>query len=234
MKLNNFLRDKRTMQAGGEAPAGAAVATEAPDAPAQEQAAAPDFSFIPEDFREGGNLNLEKFKAHYEGLAPKAEVPDAYDFTVPADLKIEGIPEGMSFAVDPAANEPLFAELNATLKELGAPKEAGSKIGALLAKYEAGKFAAQVAEQRAEFATLGTEAVATARLETVQRVLETSLPAEEAAALMGITKSAKALIGLEKLIGGKGLTSPTPLPSTAANEALTPLERLKLANSRTV
>lgn len=212
------------MQAGGEPPAGGAAAPEAQAtpavAPAQEQAAAPDFSFIPEAFREGGNLNVDAFKAHYEGLAPKAEVPDAYDFTVPADLKIEGIPEGMSFAVDPAANEPLFAELNATLKELGAPKEAGSKIGALLAKYEAGKFSAQVAEQKAEFATLGTEAVATARLETVQRVLETALPADEAAALMGITKSAKALIGLEKLIGPRGLSSPTPIPAAATQDPL--------------
>jgi len=217
MRLNNFLRDRRTWQASAEAPAASTASEEAPAAPID---AGPDFSFISEDFRPGGKLDTEAFKAHYEALSAKPEVPETYDFTLPKDLKFDGDLEGIEFSVDMVGNKPLFDELAATLKEMGAPADAAPKFSTLLAKYEASKMAAEVAAVSKEFASLGSDAVVTARIETVKRALETTLPANEAAAIMAVTKSKDAMIAIEKLLGSRGLSSPVTIPVAPPQDPL--------------
>lgn len=184
---------------------------------------------MPETFHVDGKPDLGKFAEHYSTLtaaeAARAEaaksIPEAYDFTLPADLKFEGLdlPEGFAFEMkaDDPAFQPLLAELGGMLKEMGAPADVAPKAAAMIAKYEAAKYSQLHASAKTEMASLGTPAQAEARLSTVQRLLQSKLPQEQAEALQGITMSAKALMAMETLLHANGAT-PLPVPPPASVE----------------
>jgi hypothetical protein len=198
----------------------------------------PDLSFIPADYLVDGKPDTGRFAAHYQELvaaqAQREPAPEAYDFAVPTDLAFEGVPEG--FAVEIKADDPefqpLFSELGDFLKEIGAPAAAGSKVAGLIAKYEAAKTRKGMAALQEEAKILGTPAQAQARVATVLRKLETMLPADQVQALQGIATSARAVMALEKIIGPKSMTPPTPQPNVG-DQNLTPYQRLQQANART-
>lgn len=234
MRLRKSWSNKLCRQAPGE-PAGGAVEPAVEPAAAPVAAAAPDYSFLPEAFIKDGAPDIEGFKAHYAELSKpveKAELPEAYDFTVSPDLKFDGLPEGMTIGIDAKdpAFAPLFDQLSGVLKELGAPADAGGKVASLLAQYEATKFGQSLKVQQAEMDTLG--ATAPARIEAVTRALQANLPADQVEAIQSFTKSAKALQALEKLLGPRSLTAPAQLANNAATEGMTPSQRLAYANSR--
>lgn len=205
------------MQAASESSPAAPVAAPPPEAAPAAAAPAPaaeaiDLSFVPEAFVKDGKPDLEAFKAHYADLSKAPEIPEAYEYAIPADLKFDGLPEGMIIAIDAKdpVMAPLFEDLTGILKGMKAPAESAQQITGLLAKYEAAKFTQALAVQQAEMDTLGPQA--TARIEAVTRTMETLLSADQVKALQGATKSAHALQALEKLLGPRGLTPPTPIP----------------------
>lgn len=210
MKPTNFWTDKIRWQVPGE-PSGGAPA----DPPAD---AAPDYSWIPADYQVDGKPDFAKFSEHYKDLTRAPEVPEAYDFAPPADLKFDGLPEGFKIEIDAKdpTMAPLFDELGAMLKGMNAPADAGQKVSGLLAKYEAAKYAEAVAAQTKEMESLGPQA--TARIEAVQRAMEAALPADQVAALKGVTMSAKALMAIEKLLSPRSLASPPPSPASVADD----------------
>lgn len=219
MNPSNWLKDKRTHQAPAD-PVGTTPAAES--APAETPAVAdagPDLSFIPADFHVDGKPDVGKFMENYKTLAEAAasrpEVPEAYEFAVPADLKLDipGLPEGFKVALDTESEtmKPLFGELGGVLKEIGAPKEAAGKLMGVLAKYEASRVAAGEAAIKADLAKLGDPARVAARQSTLARALETKLPKDEADVLKEmISFSGGAMRALERL-----LTTPTTTPAAA-------------------
>jgi len=240
MKLNNFFYDKVRWQAAGDPPS--APPSEPPPAP--ENTGAPDLSFIPGDFVKDGTPDIAAFSAHYQDIVAReaqaaermAQVPEAYDFTFPADMKFEGLdlPEGFtvtSMADDPTI-KPLFDEFGSFLKELGAPAAAASKATELLARYEATKFSSQYAAAKAEREALGTPAQQEARLGSIQRSLEAKLPEGQAKALLAATTTADGVKALEALLRPTGHLSTPAQPKAPDIEGLSPIEKLKLANSQ--
>ncbi|PZQ99203.1 MAG: hypothetical protein DI533_00400 [Cereibacter sphaeroides] len=189
-----------------------------------------------------GKPDVGKFSDHYTGMVAadaqrrerEAAVPEKYDFALPADMKFEGMDLPEDFSVNVAEGfEPLFGELGGVLKELGAPAEAAGKLTGLLARYEAQKASTEFANWKTDMATLGTPEQQSARAKNVQRALQTKLPAAEAEALFsGPRISAAGIRALEKLLSGTNLSTPTTPPPNAADEALTPMERLKRANMK--
>lgn len=224
MKFRSMLRDRRTFQVPDPG-AGAAPADPGATPPASDTG--PDLSFIPTDFHTDGAPDLGKFAGHYQELVARdaqaseraATIPEGdYDFTLPADLTFDGLdlPEGFTFQAldkDPAF-QPLFGELGSVLKEIGAPAGAGAKVMSLLARYEATRFSQGFANGKAELATLGTPAQQTARMSTIERALDTRLPADQAKALKATMVSGKAIQALEALLGPRSF-SPNPAPPAA-------------------
>lgn len=221
MKPSDFWSNKVRWQAPGE-PAAAPPAPEAaPAAPEPAPVAdAIDLSFVPADFVKDGKPDLEAFKAHYADLTKAPDLPDAYDYSLPADLKFEGLPEGMTIEIDTKdpVMAPLFEDLTGILKGMKAPAAAAQQVTGLLAKYEAAKLSQAFADQQKEMDALGPQA--TARIEAVTRAMQVALPADQVAALQGVTKSAAALQAMEKLLGPRALLSPTPNPATTPEDAL--------------
>lgn len=224
MNMRNLLSKRMVWQLPGE-PAGGALAEDAPavipaDAPGDTSGdtadTGPDLSFIPEEFHTDGKPDLTKFKEHYAAVSKKPELPESYEYSVPEDINFQelGLPEGMTldFKLDDPAVAPVLAELSATLKELGAPAEFGAKIGGLITRYEARKLAGLIEAQKAEFSGLGTPEQANQRISNVVRSMESILPADQVEALQGATKSAKAMMALEKLLGPRNLAAPAALP----------------------
>ena len=77
MKLNNFLSDKRTFAPADE-PVSAPPADDTPPVavdtppeptPPSEAPAAPDYNWLPEDYRKDGNPDFDAFRAHYDDEA---------------------------------------------------------------------------------------------------------------------------------------------------------------------
>lgn len=251
MNMSKFLEKMRRnapdVPGGSPAPAPLPVGgdTNTPPAPAAEPAGA-DFSFIPTDFHVDGKPDIGKFTSHYQELVAAdaqrkqalADVPEdgAYDFSLPADLKFDGIelPEGFTveLAKDDPVLKPLFDELGAVMKEFGLPRAAAAKFTSLLARYEAQKFSQGYAAVKAEMAALGTPTQAQARIATVQRKLETMLSPDQVEALKDATGSAKAVMALEKILSPASLSAPSPQPPNADRENLSAYERLKLANAQ--
>lgn len=222
MNPSKWLNERLMRQATGEGTPAADATPVTPAAPVQD--VAPDLSFIPADFVADGKPDLAKFAEHYKTLAPKPEVPEAYDFAIPADLKFD-IPDlpadfKMGLNAEDEAMKPLFGELTGILKEVGAPKEAGSKLMGVLAKYEAHRVAAGEAHIKADLAKLGDAAKVSQRQATLSRALETKLPADEAAVLKEmIGFSGGAIRALERLISTPTTTAtPAPVaPSVSAD-----------------
>jgi len=239
MKPNNFFNDKIRW----EAPVETGAAPETVVAPVAAPVEAADYSFIPADFIVDGKPDVAKFQSHYqEMLAEKTQrgeivVPEAYDFAVPADVKFDdlGLPEGFTVELDAKSEEyaPLFKEFGDLLKGLGAPAEAAQKATGMLARYEAVKAAREYTAWAADMKTLGSDAQAKARVDVVQRKLETVLPADQVKAIFsGERISATGIKALEKLLAPKSFGTTPTAPANASLEGLSPYERLKAINSR--
>ncbi|MBT9385476.1 hypothetical protein KM176_16500 [Pseudooceanicola sp. CBS1P-1] len=210
--------------AGDPPPAGDPPAAPGAGDPPADPPAAPDFSFIGDDFRTDGEPDIARFGEHYQALVADlarrdealATVPEDgnYDFTLPEDfdLGIE-LPEGVEINIDleDEAMQPIVGELGQFLKDNNMPATAGGQVMGLLQKYEAAKFAKTYAAQTAEFETLGgNEAARSARVATVQRAIDAKLPADLAAALKGMTYGAKTLRALETLLNPRSMKSAQP------------------------
>lgn len=241
MKLNNFFHDRLTR----EAPADPAPSPAPDPAQAAAEPAAPDLSFIPADFHTDGKPDTAKFTAHYQDLVARdaqmaermGQVPEAYDFALPADLKFDGLdlPEGFSvkLATDDPAISPLYGELGAYLKEIGAPASAAGKVSELLARYEATKFSQAYAASKAEMQALGTPAQQSARMAAIDRSLAAKLPEAQANALKAATATAAGVQALEALLRPNGYQAPTAQPATPDIEGMSPYDKLKMANAQT-
>lgn len=240
MKLNNFFKDRIRWEAPVETGQGV-------ENPVVEPVVAPveaaDYSFIPADFVVDGKPDVERFQSHYQELLAEQTqrsetvVPEAYDFSIPADMKFDdlGMPEGFTVELDATSEEyaPLFKEFGDLLKGLGAPAEAAQKAIGMLARYEAVKASRDYAAWAADMKSLGSDAQAKARADVVQRKLETVLPADQVKAIFsGERISATGIKALEKLLAPKSF-GPTPLvPANANLEGLSPFDRLKAINAR--
>jgi len=124
-------------------------------------------------------------------------------------------PEGVNITIDTEdeAIAPLFSEARSFLHEMGAPPEAAGKMMGILGKYEAAKAQKHQAAAAEQMQALGPKAEA--RLSTMQRALETRLPKELAAGLMGAAYTADAVKALERLIA---MPKTTPVASAAPAE----------------
>lgn len=233
--MNPIRFSTRMFREAPDASSGASTATAEPVTTAEptNTPAAPDFSWAGEQFLENGTLKVDDFRQHYESLsaaeaaraAAAAAVPEAYDFAPPADLDLGDLklPEGVDLSVkaDDPAYKPLFDELGTFLRENGLPQEAATKVTGLLSKYEATKFRAGYEAAQKDYEALGpTDTAREQRLATVKRALESKLPADQAAALLGAAGSLKAVQALEKLAGTTGLGTPPTTPPTAADDPL--------------
>lgn len=228
MNLTNYWDRKVTRQVAdaeqGSTPAPAPVAVPVPEA-------APDLTFIPQDFYADGKPDFAKFTEHYQGLVAAdatakeraALIPEdaAYDISLPDDMKFEGmdLPEGfkVDLVLDDPAFQPIAADLKAFLKDAGAPKDAGKTVASLIARYEAAKYSKGFSQLKEDAKLLGTPAQAQARTEVVGRALLARLPEDQANAVRSMTGNAKALMALETLLSPKGLGNPTPVPTAAVD-----------------
>ncbi len=186
----------------------------APPVAAPQPAAGPDLSWIGADFQTDGQPDLGRFREHYEGLlaedarrreAPTAPADGRYDLTIPADLDFGDFkpPEGVKIELlaDDPHYAPVFDELQAFLHQKGLPQDTATGLVGLLAKYQAAQHIRAVRETAAEFEKLGaTPAARDARVQQVRRSLEARLPADQAQALVEVTRSAGAIRALEALI----------------------------------
>lgn len=184
--------------------------------PAGDPPAAPDLSWVPEQFVKDGQPDLDGFKAHYTSLsefktqadAAKAAVPespDAYEFAF-NKAAVEGLDLPEDFAFEIKADDPVLAEFRGTMHELGVPKEGAAKVFDLLTKYEGSKFAEALAHRKAEMTTLGPNHQA--RIGEVKRLLESRLPENLAKGLMDATYTAAGVQALEKLLASTGQQPP--------------------------
>lgn len=218
---------------GTPAPDGAAP----PASPGPDAGAAPDYSFLPQEYVKDGKPDIDGFKTHLTSLeATKAQVDerngaipenaDGYEFQLPdIDFKEMGLPDDFKVELNPddEFTGPLLKEFGAVLHQNGIPQTAAKDFLGLLAKYEALSHLRGHKEGEAAIAAqreaLGPKAEA--RVADVQRLLEARLAPEEAKDLMGATLSANALKGLEKLMSSRGLGgggTPPPPARTAADD----------------
>ena len=237
MNLKDLLKDKRTFAPAddpGSPPA---------DPPAEPEA--PDFSWLPEDYRKDDTPDLEGFRAHYDEIVSEramqqealAEVPeksDGYEIKLPDDIEYGELDLPEDFKVELQADDPamapLFQGLQGLLHELKAPAGTMQKALGLLAQYEAIKFSAGYSAANADMASLG--ATSQSRVENVERKIRNQLPADLAEGLMAATGTAAGVKALEKILMPKSLKSPNPTPPVADIEKMTPYQRLQHANNQ--
>ena len=253
MNMSNFWNDKRTFSPADPAPGStppadntpppadpSPAATPAPQATPPMDDAGPDLSFIPTDYHTDGKPDLAKFGAHYNEVVAEAarrqealaDVPEdgVYDFNADVDYGELDLPEGFDVDLGGEAYQPLYAELGGILKEFGVPKSQAGKLGGLIKKYEAMKYSQAYSAHKAEMAQLGTPAQQQARMGAVTHKLESTLPAEQAAAIKAAVQSAAGIRALETLLAPRNLATPSPQPRTADLEGLTGSARLKAIN----
>jgi hypothetical protein len=230
MKLKWF--DKLNRQAP-DVPGGSPDPTPATPA-VPEPTPGPDLSFIPADFHVDGKPDLGKFTTSYQELvardaqraeaeaAAKAAIPEGdYAFTLPEDLKFDGLdlPENyrLDLLTEDETMKPLFAGLSGFLKANSLPAAASTELMGMLAQYIATQDSRAYAAQKADLAKLGTPSQVEARKSVVQRVITSRLPADQAEAILSFTTSAKALQALEALIGPNS-TTPNPAPPAKSDD----------------
>ena len=230
---------------GGDPAASPAPADPAPDPAPADTGAAPDLSFIGDDFRgDDGAPDLGRFTEHYQDLlAAEAQrnesaslIPDEYEWTIPDGLDL---PEGYEASIDTTAEDlqPLFGDLGELMKSLGAPADAAGKIMGLLARYEGTMASRQVAAMKEQMDKLGAnDAQREARISRVARAAEARMPAAQVDALMktlSASPSYEAFRAVESLLNVGGPRPSTPTPTSGGDlEAMPPAERLREINRR--
>jgi hypothetical protein len=259
MNLTRFYSDKRTWSpadegAGAAADDGAAAAADAgtgeaaaAEGAAQEQSAAPDYSFLPETVRSETGLNPEAFRTHYEELAAEnARYKDGLD-AVPADGKYDfALPDALDFGeldlpkdftvnlkADDPAMAPLFGQLADWMKAHNIPADAAKDVTGLLARYEATKASQHYSAAKADFERLGaTDSARQARIGAAKRAIEAKLPAEQAKALMAAATTFDGVRALETIFQPRGPGPTVPQNQSAADlENMPASQRLKHINA---
>lgn len=252
MKLNNFWHNvpRNIPDPGGNpAPTPDPAPAPVPDPAANPAPVAADYSFIPADYVKDGVADTAAFSAHYQELvsaaAQRAEreaaIPETFAVSMPENLSFDGI-EGLpsDFTVQLAADDPLmkplFDGLSETLSKWakeGLPATAGQELMGLLARYQATEYGQMTKQIEADMAKLGTPTQQTARISTIERALDTRLPADEATALKGLMQNSGAIKALERLLTpGRG-TPPAPgTPPGLDTSNMTPAQKLVAANAQ--
>lgn len=224
--FEKFLKEAPDGGQGGGAPVD--PPTDPVDPPAGgDVPVAPDFSFMPEQFRSGENPDFEGFAGHYNELATAAAqakeaaalVPEdasGYELALPEGLDfsdIEGLPEGFQMTLDTESEiaKPHFDALKGLLHKHGLPGSAAGDFLGLLARYDAAGRAAAMKSGSEEMAKLGANAQS--RVSDVRHLLDARLPAELAKGLEAATHSAAGVQALEKLLGPRGFTPAASQPS---------------------
>lgn len=211
---------------GGNPPADPSPASPNP-APA-----APDYSWMPDQFRSDDGPDFDGFRAHYDEITAAqairdevlADVPEdgKYEFAVPDDLDFGEIPLPDDFSVnlktDDPVFEPLFGELGQFMKAHGIPKSAAPDMMKMLAKYEATQFSQFHQREKAARDEMGN--AYESRKNEVTRLLETRLPPEAAKEVAILTASANGLRALEKLLSPRGMPAPAPVPRPSKQDDL--------------
>lgn len=244
-RLSRLLRAPADAGGGSADPAAAAAATPADPAPPPSQApAAPDHSWLPDDFVKDGAPDFTSFRAAYDELAAErarraeaeANIPaeaSGYEIAVPADLAlgIEGLPANFTFALDETPEtQPIFDDLRATLHKHRLPKEAAGELLGILAKYEGTRTAAAYREAQAEWQALGPQA--DSRAATVERALQTRLSPDLAAALKAAVTTANGVRALEALLTPSAVPATAATPQTPDFSGMTPRQKLDYANQQ--
>lgn len=210
----------------GDPPAEPDANAPPPDAPAGDPQA-PDYSFLPEEFRKDGANDIDGFRARFDDLAAQAaqreealaDVPEdatGYEFAVPKDLDFGDLelPDDFGFELktDDPALAPVFEEFGGLLHKYNLPKSAASDFMGALAKYRAAEYAPLYAQSKAEMKSLG--AAADSRIANIDRVLTSRLPADQAEALRAAATTANGVKALEALLQPRGMKSPTSIPAS--------------------
>lgn len=250
----NFLSDKmvRAPETGtgaaddaGAAGAGESGAGEGQGSPPVGTSPAPDYSFLPDDFRKDGNADIEGFRARYDELVAEAaqreeamqgipESADGYEIAIPDDIDFGDLDLPDDFAVDLQPDNPefapLFDEMRGMLHNMRMPADAGKQMLGLLAKYEATRFSQRYAAAKAEMDSLGNGAQS--RIANVERKLQSALPGDLADALKAATQTAAGVKALERLLAPKSVSAGPSQPSGVDTDNLTPRQRLRMANAQ--
>lgn len=171
----------------------------------QQGAAAERPDWLPEDLWGDAGFNAEAFEALKAGTAKAADLPESADAYV--------LPTIDGFDADKAGASPLFSVMRNAAHKAGIG-QAG--FDELITDYVAGEKAKSDEVTAAEMAALGANAKA--RLGAVAAFLNGNLPKDLAEAVGATLTSAKAVQGIEKLMGlgkpGGGTRADPPPPVT--------------------
>lgn len=181
-------------------------------------------TFIPETFKgETGEYDTGKFRAEFdelsgfkasetERLAAMPKEATGYAWALPEDHAYpEGLDvakfagkdaDGNEIAFDPskvlAADDPDVPLLQAALLEAGAPPQLMSKLASIMMNRELRGLTEAMATADKEKLALGPQS--DVRIKTVERSLRSSLPKEQADAIVNSITSADGLRGFEALL----------------------------------
>lgn len=246
MKRNNFWHNvpRNTVEPPAATPAPTPTDPPAPVTPAP----GPDLSFIPQDFHKDGAPDLAGFSTHYQELVAQAaqraerdaNIPQSFTFGLPENMTYDGI-EGLpaDFKVELTPDDPLVKPLYDGLGETlakwakdGIPASAGQDLMGLLARYQAVEYAESVKAIQSDMGKLGTPAQQQARIATVERAIDTRLPADEATALKSLLRSSGAIKAVERLLTPARGTTPPPTPPGANLDGMSAFDKLKHANAQ--
>lgn len=207
---------------GAASPAAEPAAEPAPAGePAAEPApAAPDYSFVPDEFRTDDGVDGAAFSEHYQKLVEnqRPEAPESYDYKLPEDFDagVE-LPDGFKPTIDAEQNADLLNAFGETLKKHGASQDMATDLLGTLARYQAQGYAQAHQMVQEDYQKLGaTDAAREQRMSNLQRQIESRLPEELAGAVMTMTTSAAGVRALEALLKPAGPTSGVPQPQPQA------------------
>ena len=234
----NLMRSWNVKPNWNTAEAGAGADPQPEDAPST-----PDYSWVPETFRQDDQPDTEGFVARYDELeaaeavraeaaARVPEAPDGYVLDLPEDMDYGDLelPEEFAFQLDEAEDmAPVIGELQGFLHKHGLPPEAAQEALRILARYEATKFSRGYAAARADFDALGP--TASSRVATVTRSLESLLPPDQVKAIKDATGTANGLRAVETLLSKQSMRSAPPQPSGADVSKMSASQKLEHANT---
>jgi len=200
-----------------------------------------DYSWVPEaHMGEDGKPDFQGLRTAYDDanatLAAMTEgrPESAADYQIALDEAFDygeiQPPEWFKFEID---NEnPIVGELQTFLHENGLPAEAGTTAAGIMARYEARRAAQYAADRETEMKALGPQGQA--RIDKIIRAAETRISNKaQRDALLNSMVSADAIRAMEALINGGAPTRPiTSSPRVAADENISPFERLRRANQQ--
>lgn len=212
------------------------ASSDASTPPAGDPPAAPDYSALPEQFKTDDGYDHDALKAHLEDLETfkaqtnerRGEVPEsADDYELdPGEVDFGDLELPDNFAANFVSDEtlkPLQSELQSFLHDIGAPAESGKTLMGMMMKYEAKLASDQFTATKAEWDKVEN---VESRLASLERVIKTKLPENEATALKATIKSADALRALERVLSPAGPKSTTSTPAGGVDHSLPAYERL--------